>query len=115
MSDPVLVSIAAALAGRTAVSVYEYVRRKFSGEPAVTAALETADGAEPDSAEVRALSEVLAAAARSDLEFESDLRSLWQSAAVEQHAERGGVANQIAGTVNGKVVQARDIQGGVTF
>ena len=115
MSDPVLVSIAAALAGKAAISVYELVKRKFSGAREATEALEAADGAAPDSAEVRALSEALAAAAKSDPEFDSELRARWQSESVVQHADRGGVTNQIAGAVRGKVVQARDIQGGVSF
>jgi len=115
VSDPVLVSIAAALAGKAAVSVYEFVKRKFAGEREATTALEAAAGAAPDSTEVRALSEALEATAKSDPEFDSELRALWQSESVVQHADRGGVANQISGAVSGKVVQARDIQGGVTF
>lgn len=115
MSDPVLVSIAAAIAGKAAVSVYEFVKQRFAGRRAAAAVLETADGAAPDSAEVRALSEALAAAEKADPEFGVVLRSLWHAESVAQQADRGGVANQIAGSVSGKVVQARDIQGGVSL
>jgi hypothetical protein len=47
-----------------------------------------------------------------DPEFTAQLQAAWQ---VEQHADQGGVASQITGTVTGKVLQARDIHGGITF
>lgn len=115
MSDPVLISIAAALASRAAGTVYDVVRKKFASKREATAVLEAAADASSDSSEVQALTEELARAESSDPEFSAELRAIWREVSVEQHAERGGVVNQISGNVSGTVVQARDIQGGVTF
>jgi hypothetical protein len=111
MPDPILVSIAAALAAKSVTSLYELVRRKFTGRDEATEALEAAAGAAPDSPQVEALATHLAAAAAEDAEFGDRLHATWQQVS----ADRGGVVNQIHGTVSGKVVQARDIEGGVTF
>ncbi|OLF09046.1 hypothetical protein BLA60_20900 [Actinophytocola xinjiangensis] len=111
MAEPVLVSIAAALAAKAATSLYELVRRTFAGREDAEAALTAAEGAAPDSAEVAALADQLAAAERADPEFATELRGIWGQVG----ATDGGVVNQITGTVSGKVVQARDIQGGISF
>ena len=111
MPEPILVSIAAALAAKSATSLYELVKRKFAGRDEAAKALEAATGAAPDSPEVAALTTHLADAEAEDPGFGAELRNTWQ----QVHAERGGVVNQIGGNVTGKVVQARDIEGGVTF
>ncbi|MGB3444650.1 MAG: hypothetical protein WBA97_38410 [Actinophytocola sp.] len=111
MTDPVFVSIAAALAGKSVTSLYELVRRKFGGKGDAAAALEGVPGASPDSAEVADLAAHLTAAEAGDPAFGLELRHLWQQVA----ATRDGVVNQITGNVSGKVVQARDIKGGVRF
>lgn len=111
MTDPVFVSIAAALAGKSVTSLYEVVRRKFGGRGEAAAALERVSGAAPDSSEVAELAAHLAAAETGDPTFGSELRHLWQ----EVGATHDGVVNQITGNVSGKVVQARDISGGVRF
>ncbi|PRY35417.1 hypothetical protein, partial [Umezawaea tangerina] len=51
-------------------------------------------------------------AEQADPEFAKRLRSEWEKTTVTQ---TGHVTNQISGTVHGKVLQAGDIQGGVTF
>ncbi|WP_020666340.1 hypothetical protein [Amycolatopsis nigrescens] len=114
MPEPVLISIAAALASRTVVGLYQLVKSKFSDDPEATALLEAAEGAGEDSPQVRALSERLADAEAESPEFAEELRGEWERSA-GQHAESGGVTNQITGNVSGKVVQARDIQGGISF
>ena len=114
MPEPVLVAIAAALAGKVATSLYELVKQKFSGNPEAELALESAEGTAPDSPEVVVLAEELAGAERADPAFGTDLRAEW-ARSVEQHADHGGVTNSVTGNVTGKVVQARDIQGGVSF
>ena len=53
MPEPILVSIAAALAGKSIVSLYDFVKHKFTGRTHALAALEAAEGATPDSAEFR--------------------------------------------------------------
>lgn len=111
MPEPILVSIAAALAAKSATSLYELVKRKFAGRKEAEAALTAAVGAPPESAEVAALATQLAAAENEDPEFGAELRNTWQQVG----ATEGGVVNQITGNVSGKVVQARDIEGGVSF
>ena len=115
MPEPVLVSIAAALAGRAVVGLYQYVKDHFKDDPDATAALEAAEQlteAAEDSPEVQELSERLERAEQADPEFGKRLRAEW--AAVQLHAETGGVTNHFSGTAD-KVVQARDIQGGISF
>lgn len=111
MTDPVLVSIAAALAGKSVASLYELVKRRFAHRGDAAAALERASGAAPDSSEVAALAAHLAAEEAENPAFGVEVRHTWQQVA----ADRGGVVNQITGNVSGKVVQARDIEGGVRF
>jgi hypothetical protein len=115
MPEPVLVAIAAALASKAATTVYDIVKRKFANRQEATAALTAAEGAGEDSPEVRELAAELARAESADPEFSAELRTAWRGMSVEQKAERGGVVNQITGNVSGKVVQARDIEGGVSF
>lgn len=109
MPEPVLVSIAAALASRTVAGLYELVRAKFADDPAATAALTAAEGAPEDSPQVKALSEVLERTVEADPAFGAELR--------EHHVvtQTGRVTNQFSGTAHGMVVQAHDIQGGITF
>lgn len=109
--EPILVSIAAALAAKSVTSLYDLVKRRFTGRKEAAAALEAADGAAPDSAEVAALATHLAAEEAADPAFGVELRNTWQQVS----AERGGVVNQITGNVSGNVVQARDIEGGISF
>ncbi|MBW4720693.1 hypothetical protein [Saccharothrix obliqua] len=112
MPEPVLVSIAATLASRAVAGLYELVRAKFAGDPAALAALDAAEGAKPESPQVRALSETLEHATATDPEFAAELRQAHAAAVVRQS---GRVSNQVSGTVHGNVLQAGDIQGGVTF
>lgn len=109
MPEPVLVSIAASLAAKSASSLYDLVKRNFTGRREAMAALEAAEEAAPDSPQVAALAAYLAAAEARDPTFGVDLRRTWQE------VSQGGVVNQITGNVSGRVVQARDIQGGVRF
>lgn len=115
MPEPILVSIAATLAGKGASALYDVVKKKFAGSPEATAALADAQDSVPDSPQIHALAHELARAESSDPEFAADLRAVWGQVSVRQHAGNGGIANQISGTVNGKVLQARDIEGGVSF
>lgn len=115
MSDPILVSIAAALAGKSATGLYDLVKKKFAGSPQATKALDDAEGSLTDSPEVRALSAELARAESSDSRFAADLRAIWGHVSTRQRADNGGVVNGITGTVSGNVLQARDIEGGVSF
>jgi hypothetical protein len=115
MPEPVLVSIAAALAAKAVTSIYDMVKKRFADRAEARAALEAANNAPNDDQAVHALAEQLAVEEAADPEFGASLRAEWAKVNVEQHADRGGVTNQITGNVSGKVVQARDIDGGVSF
>ncbi|RLK61305.1 hypothetical protein [Actinokineospora cianjurensis] len=115
MPEPVLVSIAAALAAKSAGALHELVRARFARRAQAEAALTAAAGAAPESAEVVALAAELEQAERADPEFAEELRANWAVESAGLRAEHGGVINQITGTVSGKVLQARDIEGGVSF
>lgn len=104
-------SIAATLAAKSVTSLYDLVKRKFAGSETATAALEAAEHADPGSPEVARLATQLAAAETEDPMFGRELRNVWEQVS----ADRGAVVNQISGNVSGKVVQARDIEGGVSF
>ncbi|MEU5690309.1 hypothetical protein [Actinosynnema sp. NPDC020468] len=112
MPEPVLVSIAAALSSRAVAGLYDLVRTRFAGDQEATAALAAVEGARPDSPQVRALGQALADAERDDPGFASALRHEYHRTRVDQHGE---VNNSVSGTVHGTVVQARDIQGGISF
>jgi hypothetical protein len=111
LPEPILLSIAAALAAKSAASLYDLVRRRFAGRKEAEAALEAADGTPPDSPQVAALADHLAAAETEDPAFSDELRRTWQ----QVNVSGDGVVNQITGTVSGKVVQARDIEGDISF
>ncbi|TDP96440.1 hypothetical protein [Labedaea rhizosphaerae] len=115
MPEPVLVSIAAALATKAVSSLYDMVKKRFEQRAEARAALEAATAAPQDEQAVHALAERLAVEETADPEFSRALRAEWAKVSVEQRADRGGVTNQVTGEVSGKVVQARDIHGDVSF
>jgi hypothetical protein len=49
MPDPILVSIAAALASKGATGLYDLVKKKLAGSPPATRALDDVEGSAPDS------------------------------------------------------------------
>jgi hypothetical protein len=110
MFDPVLTEIATTLAGRAAGGLYDLVRSAFRRHPEATGELVAVEGAAPDSAPVRALATRLAEFEAADPEFARGLRAEWYG----QRADHGGVNNKVIGTA-GKVVQARDIHGDISF
>ncbi|WP_228709497.1 hypothetical protein [Amycolatopsis keratiniphila] len=113
--EPVLVSIAAAVAGRAVAGLYQLIKAKFADDPDASAVLEAAEGAAADSKEVGELAAALEEKQGADPAFGERLREEWDRVTVEQNAGSGGVANQVSGQVGGNVVQARDIQGGISF
>ncbi|HWE91236.1 MAG TPA: hypothetical protein VG317_17380 [Pseudonocardiaceae bacterium] len=113
MTDPILMSVATALATKAATGLYEFVKNKFSHRADDAAVLAKARDAKPDSPEVHALADALSRATAEDPTFAAGLHAQWQQ--VAQKAESGGVNNQVSGTVHGNVVQAGDITGGIHF
>jgi hypothetical protein len=104
MTDPILMSVATALATKAATGLYELVKQKFGRHPERARALEAAEGKPAGSAEVATLAEALAAAGREDPAFAQQLRA----------ATRVDVRNVVSGTVSGHVVQvAGDVQGNI--
>jgi hypothetical protein len=114
MPEPILISIAAALAAKSVHSVYDLVKRKFHDRKEARAALVAAEGKAPESAEVRALAAELERAAAADPQFATELRHQWQSFTA-QHTGHRSVNNDVSGTVNGQAVQARTIKGGINI
>ncbi|WP_434444236.1 hypothetical protein [Lentzea sp. E54] len=106
-----------ALALRT---VHELVTAKLSGDPALKRLeVEASDAGEVRPRTRTRLEMALEDAAEDDRDFAkalekavSELRS--KSGAVDDQA-RGAVINRITGNVSGRVIQARDIHGSVTF
>ena len=126
MPDPVLVAIAAALAGKAAGSaasggasalrsLLELVRKKFASRPEAEQALQAAQSVQERAENVDRLGAALAQAVEEDPRFGERLFSLWDRASTELSADRGGVINEVSGTVSGHVVQARDVTGGISF
>jgi hypothetical protein len=112
MPEPILVSIAAALAAKGATGLYDLVKRKFAKDPKAIATLEAASSAPAGSQPVLALAERLHQTEANDQEFAGELRAEWQKL---PEATRAGVHNQITGDVTGKVVQAGDIHGNINL
>jgi hypothetical protein len=112
MVEPFLISIAAELAAKGVGALFEFVRDRFGGHPEAAKALVAAEGAPPDSAPVLALAQRLAEVTAADPDFARQLRVEWTHAEVSQ---RGRVNNSITGNVTGKVVQAGDIHGNISF
>jgi hypothetical protein len=108
MPEPILVSIAAALAGKAATGLYDLAKRKFSGHKEATAELEAAVAQPDDPQRIEILAERLAASEHADPEFGTALRAEWAN-----HSS-GNVHNQVQGSV-AKLVQARDIHGNITL
>ncbi|GLH99884.1 hypothetical protein Pa4123_51600 [Phytohabitans aurantiacus] len=126
MDDAVLGAIAAAVASRTVEgvtdagraafsSLMQLVRRKVDAAPSGQAVLDAALADPADRARVDALRAQLAKSVAGSPVFAGELARLWQLAQPANQATDGGVVNHAGGTVNGPVVQARDISGGVAF
>jgi hypothetical protein len=127
MIDPVTTAIAVALvtkaadglseAGKAAfAALSKLVRRKLADGAASRAVLVRAEAQPADDAGRQALAETLGRAAAEDPTFAEELRRLWQRVQEERVGSSNSmVVNSVSGDVHGAVVQARDIQGGISF
>lgn len=111
MPEPILVSIAAALAAKGATGLYDLVRRKFAKDPTAVAVLEAASAAPDDDRPITALAERLYEAEAEDGEFAEALREEWE----KLPGSHGDVHNSVTGNVTGKVVQLRDVHGDINL
>jgi hypothetical protein len=128
MSDPVISSVAAVVAGKAAeaavqsgksacAALVRLVRERFSRDEQAERALETARSNPEDNTAVAGLVLVLERLALADADFGARLRELWPRASAELSAGDGGVVNSVTGSVGGHLMQARDVQveGGLHF
>jgi hypothetical protein len=128
MADPVMMSVANALAAKAAdvaavgsktamAALARLIRNRLAGNKPAAAALDAAQAAPENPAAVRELARMLEHAAAADPDFEAQLRALWAQARVELSARDGGIVNNSTGTVGGHLIQARDlhIEGGLTL
>jgi hypothetical protein len=98
-----------ALLTQLAARVRERFRRNSSDQDI----LESAAHGPRDDGAVERLAEALDRHMREDPAFAGQLRSLWTEIAAA--GRRDEITNLVAGEVHGSVVQARDVQGGITF
>ena len=116
MTDPIIVAIATAAAGKigeslsagvgeTMTAIARRVREKLGPRPT---ALATLDAARDDPARIADLAVLLDEAMTSDPEFGRQLRALWQQNAVR--VSEDGVVNEFHGNAE-RVVQLRDVHG----
>lgn len=114
MPEIILIEIAAALAAKTAESLYDLVKNKFKNRKQALDVLNAADGMPKASPQVIALAEELAAVETYDPQFSEQLRSGWAEIQTRNMASADGIVNS-AGNIQGNVVQARDIHGNISF
>ncbi len=128
MTDPVVSSVAAVVAGKVAEAAWESgkaalaaliraVRERLSRDENAAAALDAADNNPEDEGAVAGLEQELSRITATDAGFAARVRELWPQVAVELSAGDGGVVNSAAGSVGGHLIQARDlrIEGGLHF
>jgi len=113
--DPLFVSVAAALAGKAAGNLYDIVRKRLKGDPNAAKQLEVVTSGQATPTDLDDLARTLEYIAQRDDGFRTAL-----NAEVSRHVESSAngedsVTNTVGGDVSGKVVQARDVEGGVHF
>jgi hypothetical protein len=91
------------------------IKRRFQEHGPAQAALAEAEADPANATRIQSLREQLAQAAAEDPAFGHELRRLWRDLAPHLTADTGGVVNILSGSVGGNVVQARDVQGGISF
>lgn len=114
MPEPILISIAAALAGKAATSLYDVVRAKFARNKDALTDLEKALENRDDPELVEVLAQRLEQAESEDVDFKKELRGEWERFTASQRADHGSTATQINGDV-GKFVQAHDVHGDINL
>lgn len=113
--DPFFVSVTAALVGKAVGSLYETVRKRLQGDTTATQELERVTSGQATESELEGFARLLQETATSDGQFKADLEVEFGRQVAGSSAGDDAVSNVIGGNVSGKVVQARDIDGGVRF
>jgi hypothetical protein len=128
MPDPVISSVAAAVASRAAelavqggkeacAALVRLIRERFGHDKAAAAALEAACGSPQDETAVARLALELERLVLIDAHFATRIRELWPRAVAELSVGDGGGVNSATGSVGGHLMQARDVrvEGGLHF
>jgi hypothetical protein len=127
MSDPLMTAIATTLtskaidglseAGKAAVqALARLVRRKLGADEASTDVLTRVEAEPAGEADRLVLVRALTRAAADDPVFARELTSCWQELTAAHVVNApDGVVNSVSGSVEGNLVQARDIHGGLSF
>lgn len=104
-----------AVGGKSALaSVYQLIRQRFRPGSDEAEALEAAVQHPGERQQIDMLAAALAQAMADDPAFADRLSALWQETTQQPTADRDSVVNNFDGEAE-KVVQARDISGGITF
>jgi len=126
MADPMMIAIAAAVAGKVTESLtagakaalgglVKLIRQRFGTDDAAQAALADAERTPGDDKRIAALAAQLERLTREDHRFAEQLQRLWPQTGARLQAQHGGVVNEVSGTVTGNVIQAHQIEGGIKF
>jgi hypothetical protein len=91
------------------------VKRRFQGDDTAQTALAEAEADPSDDTRIQSLRAELEQAAAEDTAFDHELRRLWQDLTPYLQAGSDGVVNSVSGSVSGNLVQARDVQGSISF
>jgi hypothetical protein len=126
--DPVIASIAAAVAAKVAeaalhggkeasAALVRTIRERFGRDKDAKIALETAQRIPEDEAAIAVLARELERVAAEDAAFAARIGELWPEVSAELSAGDSGVVNSVTGSVGGHLMQARDVQveGGLRF
>ncbi|MFD0967603.1 hypothetical protein [Plantactinospora endophytica] len=124
MQDQLVLAVVTALAakggeaiitggGSAFARLYRFLCDRFRANGSGTASLEAVVTG-PGDTERAELADAIAQLLTVDPELRPRLEALWSGARAESAASSGGVINQFSGTAD-RVVQARDIQGDVSF
>jgi hypothetical protein len=120
MADPLMLSVASAVAGQITETATEagktaltalvrLVHGHLAGNKTAAGALGRARSAPEDPAAVAGLALALQQLAAADDEFAAQIRALWQEVHAELSGRAGRVVNSSTGTVGGHLIQARDL------
>jgi hypothetical protein len=101
--------------GKSALtSVYQLIRQRFRPGSDEAEVLEAAVQHPGEQQHIDALAAALSQVVANDPAFADQLSTLWRESTQQPTADRGSVVNNFDGEAE-KVVQARDISGGITF
>jgi len=120
MADPLMLSIASAVAGKAAETAAEagktalaalvrLVRKRLGRNETTAGVLGSAQAAPEDPAAIGSLALALQQVAAADGEFAAQIRALWPEVRAELSVREDQVVNSSTGTVAGHLIQARDL------